>query len=537
LVLGFVHRTLRGDKAFALEQIMDFDVKKFKEMSPADLAKLVEHLSDEYRAVITVEEYFDAQTGACAVLQKKGGGADTRKFIQMNSGLQSESRVARADRIHEIQDWAKKNDYELKPHAEMVEPGPIGKQSKKKTSSYTKALDGSQLPYDPKAKIGADGELTVLKHHAEMKILHWAEGNGYDVVALAPTRHCCPNCHHELTRVLGGEEKFKSVVPPSRQTPQAYSEHLQNYLAKDASKSGHGHAGGAAPHGEPALHSAELIRGGGETKLPQGLTKFPALAGKLATHLGTAATAFDALNTASDVGKDLRAGHTEVAARKTLEFGGRTWGGIEGAAIGAEIGGAVGSVVPGAGTLIGAAAGGVIGGIVGPTVGEEIARKLFDGMQKLGPHPSAPDGKQHASIKEAPSQREAQTLQRYFFEATSAAVGQKVGAMHHANPAISNEAVFEGLKAHAADVFKPVAAAGEKLAGSRGYRSEAVVQALEGKNSGKNQSGQQGPGVDDPLTAGNVVGTILGDKPGTQKHHRGFDPNKQHTSPLDRQHD
>jgi len=331
---------------------MDFDITKFKQMPPTDLIKLVEHLSDEYRAVITVDEYYDAQTGACAVLQKKGGGADTRKFNQMNSGLQSERRVNQADQIHEVQDWAKKNGYDLKPHAEMVEPGPIGKQSKRKTSSYTKAPDGSHVPYDPKAKFGADGELTVLKHHAEMKILHWAEANGDDVVALAPTRGCCPNCHKELSKVLGGEEKFKSVVPPSRQT------------------------------------------------------------------------------------------------------------------------------------------------------------------------------------------REAQTLQRYFYETTSAAVGPKVDAMHRANPAISNEAVFDGLKAHAVDVLKPVAAAGEKLAGSCGYRSEAVVQALEGKNSGKHQSGQKEPGgIDDPLTTTSVVGKILGDKPGSEKKRRGLDPNQQHTSPLDRQHD
>jgi hypothetical protein len=517
---------------------MDIDLKKFKQMSRTDLVKLVDHLADEYRAVMTIDEYFDAQTGACAVIQKKGGGQDTRKLVQMNSGYSTETRAKAAEDIRTTFDWAKEHSYETKKHGELVEPGPFQKQSKKQKSAYTKAGDGSHIPYDPKMKIGPDGELAALEHHAEMKILRWAESNGYEVIALAPTRGCCPNCQHQLRKSLGGEEKFKSVVPTNRQTPEAFHQHLEKHLAEDASRR---HSLGeistphaeppahAVPHAEPPPHAAGPVRGGGALKLPPALANFPAVAGKMASHLGNAATALDALTTAADVGKNLRAGHTEAAARKTLEFGGRTWGGIEGAAIGAEVGGAVGSIVPGAGTLIGAAAGGVIGGIIGPTVGEEMAAKLFDGLKNLGKHSPAPDSGQAAG---------APVLQRYLYETTSTAVGKQLHALQRAHPSLSGEAALDRLKTHAADVFKPVSESGERLMRGHGYRSNAVVQALDDKTGGKNQSGlQRTDQTDDPLTSENVVGTVLGGNASTKKGQRGLEQNKRRGSPLDRERD
>jgi hypothetical protein len=518
---------------------MDIDLKKFKQMSQADLVKLVDHLADEYRAVMTIDEYFDAQTGACAVIQKKGGGPDTRKLVQMNSGYSTETRAKVSEDIRTTFDWAKDHSYETKKHGELVEPGPFQKQSKKQKSAYTKARDGSHIPYDPKMKVGPDGELAALEHHAEMKLLRWAEANGYEVVALAPTRGCCPNCQHELQNVLGGEEKFKSVVSANRRTSEAFNQHLEKHLAEDASRFRHGpgevstpHAeppAHVAPHAEPPPHAAGPVRSGGGPKLPPALAKFPAVAGKMASHLGNAATALDALTTAADVGKDLRAGHTDAAARKTLEFGGRTWGGIEGAAIGAEVGGAVGSIVPGPGTLIGAAAGGVIGGIIGPTVGEEMAAKLFDGLKNLSKHSPAPDSGQAAG---------APVLQRYLYETTSTAVEKQVHALQRAHPSVSGEAAFDRLKTHAADVLKPVSESGEQLLRGHGYRSDAVVQALDDKTGGKHQSGlQRTDQADGPLTSKNVVGTILGSNPRTKKGQRGLEQNKRRGSSLDRERD
>ncbi len=503
---------------------MDFDVKKFKQMSQADLVKLVDHLADEYRAVITIDEYFDAQTGACAVIQKEGGGPDTRKLVQMNSGYSTERRAKVADDIRATFDWGKDNSYETKIHGELVEPGPLKKQSKKQKSAYTKAKDGSHIPYDPEMKVGPGGELTALEHHAEMKLLRWAKANGHEVVALAPTRGCCANCQHTLQKSLGGEERFRAVVPANRQTPEAFNQYLEQHLAKHASRSLHGSSEISTPHTEPQAHAARSVRGGEGLKLPPALAKFPAVAGKMASHLGNAATAYDALTTAADVGKDLRAGRTEAAARKTLEFGGRTWGGIEGAAIGAEFGGAVGSIVPGPGTLIGAAAGGVIGGIVGPTVGEEMARKLFDGLKGLGKHSPAPDGAQAAA---------APVLQRYLYDATSMAVGKQVHVMQHADPSLSGDAALDRLKTRAADVLKPVSESGERLLHGGGYRSNAVVRALAHKTG--HQSGHQRTDqADGPLTSTSVVGKVLGSNPGAKKGERGLEQNKQHGSPLDR---
>ena len=509
---------------------MDFDVKKFKQMSGADLVKLVEHLSDEYRAVMTTDETFDAQTGAYAVLQKKGGGPETRKLVQMNSGFSSERRADVAEEIGETFEWAKDKGYEPKPHGELVEPGPFQKQSKKQKSAYTKASDGSHVPYDPKAKIGADGELAVLEHHAEMKIVRVAEARDYEVIALAPTRGCCPNCRHALQTVLGGEEKFKSVVPATRHTPQAYNEYLQKNLEPDVSRSRHNGDKASPPHAEPS-HQRRPTLGGGEPKLPPGVAKFTSVVGKMAGHLGNAATAFDAFTTAADVSKDLRADRTEAAARKTLEFGGRTWGGIEGAAIGAELGAAAGSVVPGPGTLIGAAAGGVIGGIVGPTVGEDMARKLFDGLKELGKNSFGTGGKQSADHRSP----EAPVLRRYLYDTTSAAVEKQVSALQHAPPSPSGDDIIGRLKPHAAEVLKPVSDAGEKLLRDQGYRSDAVVRALDDNGGGKHPSGtRQTRGVDTPVITTSVVGEILGGKSGEQL---GLERDKRQASPLDRQRD
>jgi len=514
---------------------MDIDARRLRQMSPAELIKLVERASDDYRPVMTMDEYFDAQTGACAVLQKKGGGPETRQLLQMNSGFSTERRAKASALNREILDWADKNGYTPKQHGTLVEPGPFKTTSKGQTSAYTKAADGSRIPYDPKTKIGADGELTVLKHHAEMKIVDWAEAHGYEVVALAPTRGCCPNCQHALQKALG-EEKFKSVVPASRQNPKAFGEHLQKNFGDDISKGsaiakgseiakgGHG-AAPAEPHVELPAHPHGAA-GGAKLKLPPGLEKFPAVAAKMSSHLGTATTALDAFNTAGDVSKDLRAGHTEAAARKTLEFGGRTWGGIEGAALGAEAGAIVGSIVPGPGTAIGAAAGGVIGGIVGASAGEDAAKKLFDGLKNLGKQSHGAAGGQSPYANDA--------LQRYMYETTSAAVGTQLDTLHRTHPALSGEALFDGLKGHPAEVLKPVAESGERLLRGHVYRSEAVVRALDGDGSGKHgsSSGHTSGG----LTKENTVDAVLGKKHG-DRGHSPADREKRNVSPLDRGHD
>ena len=68
------------------------DHEEFKRMSQPELSRYMERLSNEYRSVIKPEEYFDAQTGVYAVLQRAGEGPETRKMVVMNSGVISDRK-------------------------------------------------------------------------------------------------------------------------------------------------------------------------------------------------------------------------------------------------------------------------------------------------------------------------------------------------------------------------------------------------------------------------------------------------------------
>lgn len=448
----------------------------FKRMSPHELRSYVERLSDEYRNVITLEEHFDRQTGLCAVIQKKVGGPETRKEVILNSGVRSEGRAQakRAETVVEIIEKAHERGYEPKAHGELVQVGPIKQQVRGHSDVHTLDAEGRKVPYDPHSKVNQTGELKVLEHHAEMRLQTWAEANGYEIVAMAPTRGCCRNCQASLKAALG-EERFKAVVPESRQTPQAYSEHLEKRLS-------------VAAHPESThVDSTHLERAPAPGLAAQGHDVLR-YGGKMLSHLGNAAIALDAINVAEDVHKKLQAGHTTEAASAVVGFGGRTWGGIEGAAVGAEIGGVAGSVVPGAGTLAGAMAGGLIGGIIGASAGEESARQLFHGLKQLGEPQHQARQEEHA-------------LGMYVYEAASAAVGERMDNLLHRNPTATAADIYKELRADPLAAVRSLSIAGERV--FRGsFESTAVARELDRQSTAG--------GAEDRPSAATLIRELLG---------------------------
>jgi hypothetical protein len=361
--------------------------------------------------------------------------------------------------------------------------------------------EGAAIPYNPRAKTDALGTLNTLYHHAEMKVLHWAKANGYDVVAMAPTRGCCPNCQNALRTTLG-EKGFNAVVPESRRSAEAFSEHLKFELTSSRAT-------------EPASASAAEGPHGARTKAGGALLDAKALgkAGKLLSHFGAATTALDVFQTSARVGEKLQSGEHREAARLTLEFGGRTWGAAEGSALGAEIGAVAGSIVPGAGTLVGAAAGGVIGGVVGAAYGEHAAAQLFSALQRFG------DGK----LGKAAAQRgagtgaardhdgegkEGKALQHFVYEKTFAKASEQAREIQAAHPGVAPAGVLDRMAAQGAEVLGPLSHAfTEPL---KRYRSDAVVRELDkGKQAARQRTHDPLPGRRrDPGTASDRRGAL-----------------------------
>jgi hypothetical protein len=190
---------------------MSDQFKSIKEMTEAELMEHGEQLANDYRDVLTCNEKYDYQTGAVAIVQEINGGPETRKVVMMNSGTRTEKADVPAA-------------FEGEPG--LVQPGPFAHTVGGKRLAYVRGEDGELTPYDPKAE---------NDHHAEMKIVSVIDGGEYEILVLVPTRGCCEKCQQDLKDFFGGEEKFKQVVPDSRQTPEAFAKYWER-LHPDAEK-------------------------------------------------------------------------------------------------------------------------------------------------------------------------------------------------------------------------------------------------------------------------------------------------------------
>ena len=355
----------------------------------------------------------------------------------------------------------------------MAETGGFSNRVGGKTQTFRFPAEGAAVPYDPHAKTDALGNLNTLYHHAEMKVLHWAKANGYDVVAMAPTRGCCPNCQKALRTTLG-EKGFNAVGAESRRSPEAFSEHLKSELASNRAAEPASAYAAEGPHGA-------RTKAGGAVLDAKALGK----AGKLLSHLGAATTALDLFQTSAKVGEKLQSGEHREAARLTLEFGGRTWGAAEGSALGAEIGAVAGSIAPGAGTLIGAAAGGVIGGVIGAAYGEHAASQLFSALQrfddgKFGKAAAEKGAGTGAARAHDSEQKEGKALQHFLYEKTFAKASEQAREIRAAHPGVAPAGVLERMAAHGLELLGPLSHAfGDP---PKKYRSDAVVRELDKGN-------------------------------------------------------
>jgi hypothetical protein len=132
------------------------------------------------------------ETTLCiTVLQKKGAGPESRRVLLTSSAESYESKL------------------HIKEGGKLVEIGPYlrarGKDEKGKPIYFEQHRDGTETRYDHHAR---------TEHHAEQRALKFANTNGYDILAMAPTSGCCKGCQEAL-----GTELAK--VPDNRRSEEA----------------------------------------------------------------------------------------------------------------------------------------------------------------------------------------------------------------------------------------------------------------------------------------------------------------------------
>jgi len=181
---------------------MDDDERRKEGMSQEERLAYVEREADEYRAVLTNDEKYDYQTGVCAILEKDGKYYEAK----LNSGMPSENAAVSLE----------PDDPEQK--GGLINPGPHAKREEGKRVAYTEDAEGNRVEYDP-AKDN--------RHHAEMRLLDWAEKAGYHIVAMAPTRGCCAACQEAL-KAEWGEKGFRDRLPESRHDPENFSKYMSS---------------------------------------------------------------------------------------------------------------------------------------------------------------------------------------------------------------------------------------------------------------------------------------------------------------------
>lgn len=379
-----------------------------EDLNQIQMRDLVDQMAEEYRDVLkirlknkglagVVEEigvrqrssagFFDVDTGAIAVVEHRTGGKTTRQVIKLNNGFRSEKSAPIARNFGE-------------PHR-LVQQGPFRGSIKGQKVTYIKHGDvrieykGHQVtrivgPDEieiPRAKFG-DVKIFPNEHHAEMRILQWAERNNYRIVALAPTRGCCPHCALAMQQYFIKQNvNIDDAIPKVRQNRSLWRSFLKELKAPPKS----------APV-EYTVKGGKLDVAALRAKFKTQVTAFkspdPRLVriSKVLKVAGPAMLVFDAATSYAKAADQWDKGERDAAAETLAEFGGRAAGAFVGAeACGLALAGC-GSVIPGLGTTVGGLAGIVIGGVVGAYLGEQGARQLCDQIiaWTKGEQPSAP---------------------------------------------------------------------------------------------------------------------------------------------------
>jgi len=385
-----------------------------KDLNQIQLRDLVDGIAEEYRDVLKIrlknsgvagvlEEiairqtssagFFDIDTGAIAVVEHQTGGKVTRQIIILNNGFRSEGSEPR-----------------LGPPRELIQQGPFKKSRDGVQTKYIKR-DNLRIEYKgtQATRVFGPGDVEIKgmnledfkilpnEHHAEMRILQWAERNNYRILSLAPTRGCCPHCALRMKQYFVQQNvNIDDAIPKSRQTRGLWRSYLKQLRA---------------PKPAPVQYTA------GHLDVPALRAKFQAQANafripsarltQISTVLkvaGPAMLAFDAATSSAKAADQWNKGNRDAAAETLAEFGGRAAGAFVGAeACGLAFAGC-GSVIPGLGTTVGGLAGVLIGGVVGAYVGEKGAHELCEKIiaWTKGAAPPAPTAPPVASKPHAP---------------------------------------------------------------------------------------------------------------------------------------
>jgi len=384
-------------------------------LNQIQLRDLVDSLAEEYRDVLKIrlrtkgvlgvlEEidirrkssagFFDVDTGAVAVVESrefqnapglKKEAKATRKVIMLNNGYRSEKAIPASGSQRLVQQGpfteirnGKKITY--------IKHGDVRLEYQGERITRIVGADGVEIPP------GKFGDVKVFpnEHHAEMRILQWAERNNYRILALSPTRGCCPHCALRMQQYFIQQNiNLDDAIPKSRQTRTLWRSFLKDLRAAQRTATSIDYTL-KNPHIDIATLRTQFKSEMSKFRIPDRRLL------KVSRYLkvaGPAMLAFDAATSYAKAAEELDKGNQEAAAKTLAEFGGRAAGAFVGAeACGLAFAG-FGSVIPGLGTTVGALAGILIGGAVGAYLGEKGAHELCEQIiawTKGGPAPERP---------------------------------------------------------------------------------------------------------------------------------------------------
>lgn len=175
---------------------------EIKNLRGDQLQAYVEREADALARVIEGGKTRDT-TLCVTILQKRGEGAESRRVLLTSSAEAYESKVhIKGGNLKEIGPY-------LRPR--KAENGENGRKETKRTLYSVDRLDGVQEEYDPSIR---------KEHHAEQRAKKYADDNGYEILAMAPTRGCCDSCRKEL-----GAELAK--VPEHRRSQAEFRRYMR----------------------------------------------------------------------------------------------------------------------------------------------------------------------------------------------------------------------------------------------------------------------------------------------------------------------